>query len=246
MAKTLHTLELLEHHGHEGMRVALDVLHGRGAWPFYYKLGLDFRSNPAGRDAHGIYALKRELIYNGNTGNGLMRADLAFWGDSADLALRTFQKQHDLVVDGVLGSGTARVLFHKRFLAICAQYGIPNELVAKIKTLESSNDPVAQGWVDIDDEGCMQINLHFNPSITQDEAWDPPFAGDYGGKQLASAIIYCDHDLDGGVAAWNIGRYYAKQWVEAGKPVSGGPIIGQDDAWARATKYVALVKASGS
>lgn len=244
MAKTLHTLALIEQHGYEGLREALEVVHGRGAWPFYYKLGLDFRASPQGRDAHGIYALKRELIYNGNTGDGKMVADSAMWGSYADLACRTFQKQHGLIVDGELGPTTARHLLSKRFTALETQYGIPSKLLSKIKTLESSNDPVAQGYVDIDDEGLMQINLHFHPDITFEYAWDPAQCGPLGGSQLQSAITYCDHDLDGGVAAWNIGRYYARQWVQAGKPASGGPMIGSDDAYARATKYVALVNAS--
>lgn len=244
MAKTLQTLVLLEEHGYEKIRAALDVVHGRGAWPFYYKLGLDLRSAPQSRDAHGIYALKRELIFNGNTGNGKMIADMPTWGKYADIACKAFQKSHGLLVDGVLGPKTARAMFHKRFLAFEDQFGIPNNLLTKIKTLESSNDPVAQGYVDLDDEGLMQINLHFHPEITTEFAWDPAECGPWGGSQLASSITYCDHDLDGGVAAWNIGRFYARQWVRAGKPASGGPLIGSDDAYARATKYVQLVKAS--
>ena len=217
-------------------------MSGRGAWPFYYKLGLDFRNNPQGRDAHGIYALKKELIYNGYS-KGIV-ADLAYWGASVDARTREFQKDHGLVVDGELGPKTALALFHKRALHEETIRGIPNNLLCKQKTEESSNDPVAQGWIDVDDEGLMQINVHFHPDISQEQAWDPSFALPFGGSYMLDAYNFCDHDWDGAVAAYNIGRVYAKQWVEAGKPASGGPTIGSDDSFTRATKYVALVKGS--
>ncbi len=215
---------------------------GCGAWPFVYKFGLDFRNDPQGRSAHGIYALKKELVFNGYS-IGIV-VDLAYWGDKVDKQTKKFQTDHALTVDGQLGPQTALALFKKRAVALQKQYGIKNNWLCKQKTLESSNDPVCEGSADPDDEGIAQINLHFHPEITYEEAWSPAFALEYAAKFLVSAISYCG-DEEGGVAAYNIGRYYAKEWVDAGKPASGGPFIGSQDVYARATHYVAVVQSAG-
>jgi len=217
-------------------------MSGRGAWPFFYKLGLDFRNNPQGRDAHGIYALKKELIHNGYS-QGIV-ATLAYWGASVDARCREFQRDHGLVVDGQLGPKTALALFHKRALEQETQFGIPNNLLCHLKSEESSNDPVAQGFVDTDDEGLVQINVHFHPEISQEQAWDPSFCLPWGAKYLKDAYVFVGNDWDGAVAAYNVGREAARLWVNAGKPAQGGPSW-FPDAYSRATHYVALVKASG-
>jgi hypothetical protein len=216
---------------------------GRGDWPRFYHPGDDYRADPHGRDAHGICALKRELVYNGFA-VGIVTS-LPFYGTAMKAQVLAWQKQatwigQALIPDGVIGPRTAGSLWHKRALWLEQRFGIPHNWLAKLKSLESNNDPVAQGFVDPADEGIVQINLHFNPSIAVDQAWDPAWALEFAAGRLKDAIAYCA-DEEGGVAAWNIGRYTAKQWVAAGKPASGGPLIGGQDGWTRATHYVLAV-----
>lgn len=42
-------------------------------------------------------------------------------------------------------------------------------------------------------------------------------------------------------AAYNIGNTYATQWMLAGFPASGGPLLNGQDVYERATKYLALI-----
>lgn len=214
---------------------------GRGAWPFHYQFGLDRRNDPGGRDAHGIYALKRELIFGGYAEG--IDPDLPYWGKAVDSQTRRFQERNELVVDGQLGPKTAARLFRKRSVALERRYGIPNSFLCKLKTAESDNDPVAEGRVDPDDEGIVQINLDYHPSVAAEQAWSPSFALSWAAVYLFDSMNYTS-DVEAAVVSYNIGRYRAKQWVEAGKPDEGGPLIGGQDGWTRATAYLSLVKAA--
>lgn len=205
----------------------------RGAWPFFYTLGLDRRSDPNGRDAHGIYAFKNELIYNGYATG--IDASLAYWGGQAVLQTRAFQANVGISIDGVLGPETARRLFRKRL------NGQPNGVnLSRIKSLESANDPVAQGMVDPNDEGLFQENMPSNPTLSLIEAWTPSFIVPYAASQLMARINSCG-SVKAGIAGWNIGDFYATEWRKAGYPASGGPVVDGQDMWSRATQYVALV-----
>lgn len=210
----------------------------RGAWPFYYAARLDRRSDPNGRDAHGIYAFKAELVLNG-FGADTINQTLAYWGSDTVKAVKHAQNQFGLNADGVLGPQTARCLWRKRVAAAEAANGLPAHLLARIKTLESGDDPVAQGESDPEDEGLFQENLPSNPALTQVQCWTPSFIVPHAASQLNARIKACAGSVKAGTAAWNIGDFYANQWREAGFPATGG----DNDVYARATNYVDLVNA---
>ena len=213
----------------------------RGAWPYYYQLGLDFRSDPQGRDAYGIYAFKNELIYNGFSKG--INPTLPYWGSGVVTQTKKAQKFFGLTVDGVLGPMTARCLFRKRCTTSELALTLPIHLLAKIKTLESGDDPVAQGVVDPDDEGLFQENLPSNPSLTQIECWTPSFIIPHAASQLFNHIKDCGNSSKAGTAAWNVGNFYANEWRLAGFPTSGGPIVDGQDIYSRCDQYVNLVNA---
>lgn len=220
---------------------------GRGAWTFIYQFGLDRRNDPQGRDAHGIYSFKRELIFNGYATG--IKADLAYWGKQVDEQTKKFQATKGLIPDGQLGPRTAAKLLRKRAVALDKRFGIPNNYLCKLKSHESANDPIAEGYFDPDDEGLVQINLDYHPSVSITQAWDPAFCLEWAAKYLADAYKYIhassgEYDWDGAVVSYNIGRYQAAQWIKAGKPASGGPLIGGTDGWVRATKYLSMVKSA--
>lgn len=210
----------------------------RGAWPFYYSAGLDRRDDPQGRDAYGILAFKAELVLNG-FGVGKINQTLPYWGAEAVRATKHAQTSFGLVDDGVLGPQTARCLWRKRVASAETANRLPTHLLARVKTLESGDDPVAQGYSDPEDEGMFQENLPSNPDLTQVQCWTPSFIVPYAAAQLHNRIKECAGSVKAGTAAWNIGDFYANQWREAGFPATGG----DNDVYERATHYVNLVNA---
>lgn len=208
----------------------------RGAWPYNYHLGLDFRTDPQGRGAYGIYAFKNELIYNGFSRG--VNPNTAYWGDKVVNRTKDAQKHFGLLADGILGPQTAKALFRKR---ISEQ--VNADALSRIKSLESGNDPVAQGYADLDDEGLFQENGPSNPDLTQIQCWTPSFIIPHAASQLESRIKTCG-SVKAGIAAWNIGNEYAIEWRQAGYPAAGkwvtidGQLI---DFFARATNYYNLV-----
>lgn len=208
------------------------------AWTHIYKHGLSaLADSPTG---YGIIAIKNELTHLGLQGK-IVRTTPSY-GDAVREQVKIFQKKEGLSVDGEVGPETARALFRTRANQLEKYYSIPVNLLNQQKTLESNNDPAAIGQVDPDDKGLMQIHLPFFPNVTEKQAFTPAFSMDWAAKKLVS-----DHksaqDWDGALAAYNIGLYYAIQWVKAGKPKSGGPIVGSNgvDLYTTASNYVTYV-----
>lgn len=210
----------------------------RGAWPFFYTLGMDRTKDPQGRDAHGIYAFKKELVYNG-FGDGMINLTSAYWGSAAVKATKQAQAHFGLVVDGVLGPATARCLFRARIKS--AEGNIPEDLLQRIASLESGYDPVAQGYADPHDEGLFQENLPSHPELTQTQCWTPSYIIPLAAQQLLSRINACHGSAKAGAVAWNVGDYYANKWQDAGYPTLGGPVVEGQDMWSRATQYWTLL-----
>lgn len=209
------------------------------AWSQIYTYGLT-----APRDSvvgYAIVGLKNELIYNGFS-NGITNDPL--FGNYARDNTVAFQKSVGITADGQLGPVTARYLFRKRAHSIETKYSIPQDLLNKQKSLESWNDPAAIGVVDPHDMGLMQIHLPYFPNTSVAEAIDPGYSIPWAGQKLSKDYVNVGRDWDGALAAYNIGLFYATQWVKAGKPASGGPIVGSNgnDLYATATQYVSLVR----
>lgn len=196
-----------------------------GAWTSAYRRG-DTATAGTPR-AYGILAIKAELVYRGFAG---MAVESTTFGRGTDRAVRKFQKIMGLAVDGIVGPNTARALFRKRVSEIEAAFGIPDHLLCKLKSLESSNDPGATGWVDPQDRGLYQINEGFHPEVTDDLAFDPDYAGRWTGRALRAAFNTFK-DWDVAIASHNVGTGGATEWQKAGKP-----------AGTRAAEYVHLVR----
>jgi len=212
-------------------------MSGLGAWSYgTYKFGMTVPDN---RVQHGIDAFKRELIYNG-FGDGIVLGNGTFGNITRDQT-KKFQQSKSLTADGEIGQTTARYLFAKRCHEINTARNIPGGLTGRLGSLESANDPVAQGFSDPNDEGWGQINAIFHPDITLEQKWDPAFAINWVADQLVAATNHCAGDWDGGVAAYNVGWTYAQDWVADGKPASG-KVVNGIDWYSRATEYVNLVK----
>jgi hypothetical protein len=218
---------------------------GRGAWPFYYEHGLDRRGDPQGRDAHGIYALKAELVYGG-WGFGI-DPTLPFWGGAATKATKSAQAALGIGSHGVLGPVTSRCLFRHRYAVAEAAAGLPPHALARIGWVETDDDPVAQGYDTPLDEGIIQENLPSNPGLTQVQCWTPSIIIPHGATQLRHRITNCDGSLAAGTVSWNVGVASANEWRLAGFPARGGPVIDPETGetlYAHCTSYWAKIQAA--
>lgn len=206
------------------------------AWSVYYSYG--FRPDFGSPHAYGLLALKRELAYNG-CGQGLV-LDIPVFGDAMRARTREWQERMTIHADGVIGPGTARSLFRKRVHDGELQYRIPYQYICKQISLESAWDPGATGSVDPRDRGLVQINAGAHPEVSDAEAFDPAFAIPWSAKVLRGHYDEL-RDWDAALAAHNIGLYYARKWLAAGKPASGVLTATGKDMAVIATKYVALI-----
>jgi hypothetical protein len=216
-------------------------MSGLGAWSFgFYHEGM---SVPNARVAAGILAFKHALIDSGFAA-GIDLTSGKF-GHSMAKQTKAFQSHAGIQADGVIGPQTARFLL--RHYSFAEEQGgtveIPDHLLHRQGGLESGHDPVAQGFADPEDEGWAQLHLPFFPKVTVQQAWTPSFAIEKLGSHLKTFYVNSEADWDGAVASWNVGTGTAIAWVQAGKPASGD-VAGGVDWYARATKYVSLVKAT--
>jgi peptidoglycan hydrolase-like protein with peptidoglycan-binding domain len=206
-----------------------------------YQKGMDGRDDA--RLGAAIIAIKNELRFN-NSARPAMVGDLPFFGDAVSNSVKDFQEKVGLTPDGVCGSRTLKELFRKRIEAAEDANGLLRGVLGKKTSLESGFDPVAVGFVDNDDKGICQINTRIHTSVTEGKAFDPAFAIPWAAAFIASNKNKIEHDLNtlkAARAAYNIGGVYARQWLLAGFPASGGPMLGNVDSFERATKYIELI-----
>lgn len=207
------------------------------AWSSFYRYG---DTAPVGTArAYGIIAIKKELLFNGST--RAIVPELPAFGDAVRNAVKDFQRLNGQVADGVVGPKTAKALFRARVYQIELELGVPDHLEMKKISLESAFDPGATGSIDPNDRGLCQINAPSHPDISDEEAFTPSFAIPWAAAYLMDGINALGDD-DAGLAAYNVGRFYARKWLENGKPASGLFTVGGKDYAVMCTKYVNLVR----
>lgn len=213
-----------------------------GAWGSYYQY--KDREEPGTPRGYAIVALKRELAYRGY-GKGLDTESL-FFGAAARDRTKEFQVDHKIGLKangeptGVIASGTARKLFKKRVWEAAHRAEIPALWLCRQINLESGFDPAAVGNVDPRDRGLVQINSFWHPDVSDAEAFDPVFSINWAADYFAGNLAALG-DVEAAVAAHNVGRFYARKWLEAGKPASGLFTEGGKDVAATITRYLKLV-----
>lgn len=224
---------------------ALVVGAGVGAWSFgYYKLGLKADGDP--RKKAGILAVKQAIIDAGYP-QGIDLSMFVF-GNAVTNRVKEYQAAQQLTADGIVGPTTARYLWRQYAGPVETELGIPNRWISRLGTGESNADPVAEGVVDPQDEGYLQFHLPYWPGTTLEQAWSPKYEIGQAGEKLKT-LRRQTTSWKGAIAAWNVGSTYARQWVDAGYPSSGGPSMGTDangntiDSFTRATHYYDYVSA---
>ena len=207
------------------------------AWTSWYRY--KDRAEPNTPKAYALQALKRELKYRG-FGEGLDTESL-FFGAAAKANTIKFQESVGLKADGVIGPTTARRLFKKRIWDAGHKENIPPLMLCRQLNLESGFDPAAVGYVDPRDRGLAQINSYWHPEITDVKAFDPSFSIPWAANYLSENLKALG-DVDAALAAHNVGRFYARKWLEAGKPTSGLYTVEGKDVATIITKYLSLLK----
>ena len=202
-----------------------------------YRFGMDGRKDS--RLAAAIKAFKDELLFNGFA--KALDFNVPVFGDAMKNRVIEFQTARALNPTGHIGPDTAQELFRKRIMQLEANYAFPKGTLGKQLKLESGFDPVAIGQDDHDDKGMAQINLRIHTNVTVAQAYTPSFAISWMAqyiKQNFNMIAVDVGILKAARAAYNIGEEYAKRWMLAGFPASGGPTLGGQDSFTRATNYV--------
>jgi peptidoglycan hydrolase-like protein with peptidoglycan-binding domain len=206
-----------------------------------YRRGLDGREDA--RLGAAILAIKRELAFNGFA-RPKMDATLPFFGEAVENSVKDFQKSRGLTADGEVGQTTGRELFRPRIEQAEDIRSLPHGTIGKKVALESAFDPVAVGFSDAADKGIAQINTRIH-GVTEAEAFSPVFAIAWAGDYVLSQKREVErraNTLRAGRAAYNVGNFYATEWMLAGFP-ENGRVENGIDWFARAHKYLLLVDA---
>ena len=205
----------------------------------YYKYGQKYAAtDPRG---YALVGIKVELAYNGMA-KGLV-LDIPYFGDAMRNRVKEFQASVGLIADGVVGPRTMRRLFLKRIVDIEAAEKLPALLLQKKTQGESNwdiaayNNNIKDGVLLSTDRGLNQINNKMQTAVNDEEAYTPTFSLPWAANHLSENIVMVG-SVKGGLAAYNIGVFYAKKWHNAGFPASGMLTEKGFDYAAAATRYV--------
>lgn len=162
-----------------------------------------------------IKALQFELLFHGYS----TLVDGIF-GLDTDRAVREFQEQQKLVVDGLVGPKTCRSLFRVRACVTELEHGVPLGYICGLIRWESAFDPGAIG-ANGADTGLVQINLNVHKNITMEQAVSSTFATRYAGERMRDAHAKFLPNC-GDPTAWSCAvaqhnsPLWAKQWCQTG------------------------------
>lgn len=137
-------------------------------------------------------------------------------------AVMEWQTDNNLVPDGIFGPATARKLFEPIIVsqakAIDPEHPILGALGVGFCNWESGWDPGAVGGASPQDLGLFQINGPSHPDMSVDARLTPIKSIRYGLNLILSNLKEFEFDTDAGIAAYNLGKGGARQWIAAGRP----------------------------
>ena len=168
------------------------------------------------RAAIAVQNALHDLGYQPGTPDGL-------WGPKTDAAVKAFQTDKHIVVDGIFGPQSARALFEP-FVHAAAQTADQDhaESVTRIMlgtiTLESLWDPAAVGSADSQDLGFGQINGPAHPTLSVNDRLNPRMTFPWIARLVESNLKAFDFDLDAGILAYNLGQGGTRRWIDQGRP----------------------------
>lgn len=137
---------------------------------------------------YGIASIQKRLKVGGFFERKIIEGVYTF---NTAWAIRNFQRtQTGLKVDGVAGTLTIKKLFAPLTGKKSALYGVPDGILCGMVVQESGWDVCATGAFNTaasgTDRGLIQFNDRFNPTVTDEMAFDAAFSLDEGAKRLAA------------------------------------------------------------
>jgi Transglycosylase SLT domain len=199
-----------------------------GAWDFgpyrlnFPRMGkLPSRREPTLDEVRQNYAVKsihKELLMR-----GFDPGDNPWYSWDTYRAVRQYQKNStSLNIDGTVGRQTYTSLIKHVVFAREVRFDIPNHYLAGMVTQESGFDPVALGFIDPNDRGLLQINRVHHPDVSDQEAFNPRFAAEWGARRMATAsnlFVGKTTELQWDCAiAYHNNPTSAKEWFETEQP----------------------------
>ena len=136
--------------------------------------------------------------------------------------LREWQAEEGLPVDGVFGPAAARHLFEPVIIRQAELIDPGHPTLGKIAVghcnWESGWDHGAVGGASPEDLGLFQINGPSHPSQSVDERLTPLSSIKYGVALVQGNLLAFNYDEDAGIAAYNLGKQGARNWISDGRP----------------------------
>ncbi len=111
---------------------------------------------------------------------------------------------------------------------------IRNVGIQEVSTIQTSSRTLVTN-------GFMSHNSYWHPEVDDEEAFTPAFSIPWAAEYF-SGNLKALGDVDAALAAHNVGRFYARNWLVAGKPASGLYTAEGKDYSAIITKYLSLLK----
>lgn len=202
------------------------TINGRGAWTskgmptsnsVYYEYlspvavgstperGDDYRAVTLGVKAY-------QTVFNTVYGQSLV-AD-GWWGVKTTASAKIVQTRLNVTSDGVVGPATSKAIALPLTRQRETLYSLPSGVLCGLVKQESSFDFGAVGYTTPADKGLVQINLPANPSVTEEQAFNPFFSLDYAAARLKKAYEKFKR-WDCAVASYN-SPLWAQQWYATG------------------------------
>ena len=166
---------------------------------------------------YGVLAIQRAL--NRELEPGTVVVDGLFGRKTKAATIRWQQGQpssHNVKPWGGIGPDSSKWLFMP--LLVRTVKTQLQKVVCGLVSHESMWDPGCVGYTDPDDNGLGQINLLSNPSVTEEQAFQPKVAFEYIEDILTARLETFDGNLGDAVASYNLGATGALAWIRAGRP----------------------------
>lgn len=182
-------------------------------------------------------------------------ADVAqdgIYGADTAAGVKSLQKAAKLTSDGVVGPVTARALLTPvadDAARRAAPSAVANDAALLVRghvSVESLWDVGAVGVSTPDDVGLGQINGPSHESMSLDERLDPFVALDYVASLVASNLVAFPGDVDGAIAAYNLGQGGARTWIKAGRPAVWQRLVAGVRTSVYVRRYIDSVRNAGS
>lgn len=142
-----------------------------------------FPPNEAVRRYLAIRAYEILLNYNGVEGYHLVDG---YFGWRTARAVKRFQREESLTVDGVIGPITGKALCFHLADQSAQEYNIPHHYLFGVIGAESSFDAACQGD-NTNDRSLVEINRIEHSEVSDEQAYDPLYCFPWAAHEMRSA-----------------------------------------------------------